>query len=90
MTDDPVADRAIQRAAAFCRLYMLEDTAGRGAILEIVNAEDASALVGFVESLAGLATEVDRVGRGRQVVKTRKQLLAYFEDMAAVAYRGAA
>lgn len=90
MTTPTPAPVSIQRAAAYCRLHMLGDKPGRAAILELANDDGAAGIVGLVEALADLATDVERVGRGRQVVKTRKQALQYFEDLAAVAYGGGA
>lgn len=85
MTMSPEVPRlAIQRAAAYCRLFMLGDVDGRIALVRTVEADGSLAMGAFVENLAGLAANPVRVGRGCQLVRTRQQLLGYFEDLAAV------
>lgn len=85
MTMSPEVPRlAVQRAAAYCRLYMLGDVEGRIALVQTVEADGPLAMGAFVENLAGLAATAVRVGRGSQLVRTRSQLLTYFEDLAAV------
>lgn len=85
MTMSPEVPRiAVQRAAAYCRLFMLGDVDGRIALVRTVEADGPLAMGAFVENLAGLAVKPVRVGRGSQLVRTRQQLLDYFEDMAAV------
>lgn len=75
---------AVQRAAAYCRLWMLGDVDGRIALVQAVEADGPLAMGAFVENLAGLAATPVRIGRGRRPVQTRQQLLNYFEDLAAV------